>query len=635
MDAAATPPLFLRLCVAQGATMAIEYLDGGRYREIVVAGADWVRQTREHLNRINVFPVPDGDTGTNLALSLSATAAAVRGRDERSLADVALRAAEASILNAKGNSGTIMAHWFLGMSNAFQGQARTPVAAIGVALQRATAEVYGGIDRPVEGTVISVMRAVSEAAAGWTRVPDLAQYMEALLDIAREALARTPDQLQVLRESHVVDAGAQGYVNFLEGATRRVRGEPPPLREEDLDSVVDHGVMAHDVQCLDGRFCTEVVVRGSRFDAGDLRTLFRPMGSSVLVATTGSVFKLHIHTDHPDEVLRVAARQGTVEERKVDDMLVQSEERVSAAVTPIIDIGEQPAAVAVVCDSAGDIPLEVRRELGVEMASMQVLFGDQVFRDQVDLSTEEFYSKLASDAPHPTTSQPAPREFVQALERVRKDREVVLVTVSAGLSGTFKSARSAVELVEHPRVEVFDSASASIGTGMMVMNAARLAARGATVDEVLSWLTRWREDTGMLFSLQTLEYLRRGGRIGAASSFIGGLLGLRPILTLEQGQVQPLARARGEEEVYRKVARTLTERIPEGTRLRLGLVKIQDDGGQTDALEAFLNERYEIIDLQRGAPTGVVGAHAGPGAWGVFYQRVRDDDPLLQDPAAG
>ncbi|MCB1743924.1 MAG: DAK2 domain-containing protein, partial [Gammaproteobacteria bacterium] len=144
--------------------MSILYLDGRRLRQAIVAGADWVRHTREQINKINVFPVADGDTGTNLALSLAATAAAVRGLDERALDRVAARAAEAAILNAKGNSGVIMAHWLNGFSKAVQGRARADVETVSGALQRASDEVYAGLDRPVEGTVISVMRAVAESA---------------------------------------------------------------------------------------------------------------------------------------------------------------------------------------------------------------------------------------------------------------------------------------------------------------------------------------------------------------------------------------------------------------------------------------------------------------------------------------
>jgi DegV family protein with EDD domain len=610
--------------------MPIEYLDGRRFRLAIGAGADWVRFTRDHINRINVFPVPDGDTGTNMALSLAATAAAVRAGDQRALGEVARQAAEASILNAKGNSGTIMAHWFLGLSKSFVDEPRAAAGQVSAALQHATDEVYAGIDRPVEGTVVSVMRAVSECAAECASLKDLSELMEAMLEASKRALQRTPEQLAVLREANVVDAGAQGYVNFLEGATRAIRGEKPPVVDEsDLDALVDHTGIDHDPASLEERFCTEVVVRGSGFGGERLRRAFRPHGSSLMVATTGTVFKLHIHTNHPDAVLKLAARQGVVEERKVDDMLVQARERGREREATLIAPAAQPATVAVICDSTADLDPQVRARYGIEIASLQVLFGDKVFRDQKDLSTEEFYARLASDPHHPTTSQPPPREFVQALEKIRGDREVIVVTLSSSLSGTYKSAKSALALVPHPRVEVFDSNSASTGLGMMALNAARLAESGAGCDDILRWLARWREDTGLVFSLETLEFLRRGGRIGAAQSLIGSLLGLRPLLTFQDGRVQPLAKARGREDAYAKAVAALGARLPEGVRVRLGIIVIGDDQGQSQRVEAWLRERLDVVECVRGAPTGVVGAHAGPGAWGVFYQRVREDDPLV------
>ena len=133
--------------------MSIDYLDGRRFRNALVAGADWVRFNRENINNINVFPVPDGDTGTNMALSLTATAAAVRAGELRELNRVSSQAAEAWILNAKGNSGTIMAHWFLGMSGAFADHKRCNCARVARALEQATAEVYAGIEEPVEGKI--------------------------------------------------------------------------------------------------------------------------------------------------------------------------------------------------------------------------------------------------------------------------------------------------------------------------------------------------------------------------------------------------------------------------------------------------------------------------------------------------
>ncbi len=610
--------------------MPIQYLDGRHYRQAIVAGADWVRHTREQINRINVFPVPDGDTGTNMALSLSATAAAVRAIDEPHLGEVSRLAAEASILGAKGNSGVIMAHWFLGLAKAFSKEARLAAAELAPALKVASDSVYTAVENPVEGTIVSVMRSVGEAALDKAKSDQvhLTELMESLFDAAEVALARTPEQLAVLREANVVDAGALGYVNFLQGALRAVRGEPlPEPSEADLRVAVDQVAFEHDTSDLSERYCTEVVVRGKGFESERLKKLFRPMGSSLLVATTGSLFKLHVHTNHPDEVLKIAARQGSIVEQKVDDMLRQRDERGEERQRPVAALETQPDTVAVLCDSTADLPETVRREHGIEMAPLQVLFGDRVYRDQVDLSTEEFYRLLQTDPHHPTTSQPAPRAFVEALDRIRSDRPAIVVTVSRGVSGTFTSAQSGAALAPHPRVEVFDSESASLGLGMMTLNAARLASRGAEVDEILKWLSRWREDSGLVISLQTLEYLRRGGRIGAAKSLIGSLLGLRPIIADKDGKIVPVANARSEADAYDRAIARVKGVIEQGARVRLGLVEMATSGALA-RVEEELRRYFNVIELIRAPATGVVGVHTGPGAWGVFYQRVRDDDPL-------
>lgn len=603
--------------------MSIEYLDGRRFRQAVVAGADWVRHRRDHINRINVFPVADGDTGTNMALTLSATATAIRAATERHLGAVASRAAEASILGAKGNSGVILAHWFLGISRAFGDAARAGPHDVSVALRAGTEAVYAAMDEPVEGTIISVMRAVSESVDDTET--NLGALLERMVEIGRDAVARTPEQLAVLREAHVVDAGAQGYVNFLEGAARAVQGKSAPATDDDVLEVdfahAEPGEIAE-------RFCTEVVLRGRRLEEGPLRRSFRPLGSALLVVTTGEVCKLHIHTNHPDEVMRVAARFGDIEERKVDDMLRQRDERATRTVTPLVPLEEQAGnTVAVVCDSTADLPAPLRRELGMEQVPLQVLFGDKVFRDQVDLDTETFYELLESEAVHPSTSQPAPRAFVEAFDRLRAERPVLVVTLSQALSGTYQAALAGARLATQPRVEVFDSGTISLGLGLMAANAARLAARRASMEELLAWLEHWRSDSGMVFTLANVEYLRRGGRIGAARGLLGRLLGMRPILTIRDGKVAPLGRARGAREQFDRVVAVLEHELEPGAPVRLGLVEI-GPSAELDRLEALMRDRYDVVECVRGAPTGVVGAHAGPGAWGLFYQRVREDDPL-------
>lgn len=607
--------------------MTIKYLDGRRFRRAVIAGADWVRHRRRHLNEINVFPVADGDTGTNMALSLSATAKALREESAADLSKVSRTAADASVLGAKGNSGIILAHWFQGVADHLRQHARADVKHLAKALHNATDSVYGAMEKPLEGTILTVMRAASDRANEVAaRGGDIATFLDEIVDASRQSLEKTPEMLKVLRDAQVVDAGAEGWVNFLQGMQRAIEGVPlPEFSEDELHEIIEHPpIPASEITF---RYCTELVVRGRNFRPDPLRKRFQDLGDSLMVATTGELFKLHVHTNHPEKAMERASKLGVIEERKVDDMLLQAEERGSRAIAPVIPLDEQPSTVAVVCDSTGDIPEELRQELGIEFVPLQVLFGGEVFRDRVDMSSREFYERLERDEHFPTTSQPAPRAFVEAFDRLRRDREVLVCTLSAGLSGTTRSAQQASRLASHPRIEVFDSHTASGGLGMMATGAARLAQRGASMDEILAQLEIWRQDTGTMFTPSTLEFLQRGGRLGRAQGLLGSLLHLRPILAFLDNRVQALAKVRGDDRAAERLRELFLEQVEPGSTVRLYVVE-STPTGRVEPFQEWVREHYEVLEMHTGPITGVVGAHIGPGAWGVFWQKVRDDDPL-------
>jgi fatty acid kinase/fatty acid kinase fatty acid binding subunit len=609
--------------------MINQAFDGRRFRRAVIAGADWVRARRRHLNEINVFPVPDGDTGTNMALSLSATAKALREEDGEDLAAASRTAADASVLGAKGNSGIILAHWFQGVAEHLREHAHADPPRLASAFAHATDTVYAAIEKPIEGTILTVMRATSDHAAKAARKhkSDVAAFLGEIVEGAHEALLKTPEMLQVLKDAHVVDAGAQGWVNFLQGMHRAAQGAPlPEFTEEEVHEVIEHRPVP--LAQITNRYCTELVVRGKGFRSDVLRRRFSGLGDCLMVATTGELFKLHVHTNHPDRAMEIATKLGTLEERKVDDMFLQAEERGVEQIPPIVPLDRQPKTVAVVCDSTGDIPEALRHELGIELVPLQVMFGDAVFRDRVDLSSDEFYEMLENDPHFPTTSQPSPRAFVDAFDRVRQDRELVVCTVSSGLSGTTRSALQASRLAPHPRVVVHDSETASGGLGMMAIGAARMAEAGGTLDEIRTQLELWRADTGCLFTPSTLEYLRRGGRLGRAQGVLGTLLTLRPILGFMENKVQAMTKVRGDEKAALRIREILLERVPAGSRLRVSVVESTPNERATE-FEGWVRKVFDIVDLWRCPITAVVGAHVGPGAWGVFWQRVRDDDPLL------
>ncbi|MGH7469369.1 MAG: DAK2 domain-containing protein [Longimicrobiales bacterium] len=205
--------------------MPITYLDGPRLRRALVAGCEYVQLRRAELNRINVFPVPDGDTGTNLALTASAIAERLRPIRQRSVSLVAREAADAAILGARGNCGMIFSHFLLGFATALGEHERVRSAQFADALQAAVEHVYHSLERPVEGTIITVMRATAEHARQ-AHSTDFGDLLETLLLEARQALERTPDLLPALRKAGVVDAGAKGFVHVLEGARAFVHGQP-------------------------------------------------------------------------------------------------------------------------------------------------------------------------------------------------------------------------------------------------------------------------------------------------------------------------------------------------------------------------------------------------------------------------
>ncbi len=205
--------------------MRIEYLDGESLRRSLIAGCDYVQAQRAELNRINVFPVPDGDTGTNLALTASAIADALRSLQEPSLHVIAHHAADAAIMGARGNCGMILSHFLLGFAEAVRPQDRVNAAGFAAALDAAVQHVYRALEKPVEGTIITVMREVAEEAQAAT-TQDFIDLTELLLTRARAALERTPDLLPILRAAGVVDAGAKGFVHLFEGIVAYLHGDP-------------------------------------------------------------------------------------------------------------------------------------------------------------------------------------------------------------------------------------------------------------------------------------------------------------------------------------------------------------------------------------------------------------------------
>jgi DAK2 domain fusion protein YloV len=596
-------------------SVGIAYVDGPRLARSVFAAADWVTAGREEINRINVFPVPDGDTGTNFSLTLRAVADALRALGDAPLPETARTMARAAVLGARGNSGMMLAHFLLGFSESLGDRSSATAMEVAAAVRSGSDRLYASLDDPREGTILTVAREASAAAErAAADSPDIAEFMRRLLEEGEAALARTPELMAVLREAGVVDAGGKGFVRMLEGVVRYIEGDPILAVTEPVADAAD--VPAAHVEVAaerDFQFCTEVLVRGEQLPpANEVRAAMHGFGGSVVVAAAGDILKIHVHTDSPEAVFSYAARWGRVETTKADDMRAQHRRLAHA----------ERRAVAVVSDTSADLPDPVLDRHHIALVPLQVVFGQETFRDRVELKPEEFYQRLRTARELPTTSQPTPADFVRVLRDARAEAdEVVAVLLSAALSGTFASAQAAVRAAGIGGVHLVDSRSASLGLGMLALRGAELAEAGRGAGEIARELERVRGHAGMLLTVDRYDNLLRSGRVSRGKAWLAGMLDVKPILSLDaSGRVIPVDRVRGRDQVVPRVLALLDKRLtPRPKVIRFGVAHAEAPETAErvrNALVAAYQPRECFVTLA----TGVLATHVGPGAWAIFYQ---------------
>ena len=546
---------------------------------------------RDHLDAINVYPVADGDTGSNLLATVDAITAALRSAPT----DPARAVADAALMGARGNSGTILSA--LVRTAVLSLPSNIDGAAITAALHAGADAAYAAVPEPTEGTMLTVARAAADASAGETA----AEALRSALDGARIALERTPQQLAQLESAGVVDSGAAGVVAILEGLVAAIDGE----------AVVDEGALelapiahVHDPSSR-YRWCIGFVLRGADVEA--VRTAAGTWGDSVVVVGDAALARVHVHADDADAVLAAAAAFGAVSEPAVSDM--RAGIREAAAI--------RAGGTAIVYDSTADLPVPERDSW--RMVPLTVHFGDEEVRDYVDLTVDEFYARLQSSPEHPRTSQPSPGAFAAVYAELLETYDhVVSIHISSKLSGTVGSAQAAAR--DFPgRVTVIDSLNVSMPLALAVLRVQQALDGGVPPAELPAVVERARRSCDCLFSVPTLEYLQRGGRIGRAQALVGSLLGVRPLLAIEEGEVVPAGKVRGADRVLPALVDELVRRSADHPEIDVAIAHAADPHAAAELERLVCAARGGIRSVRILTLGAVIGAHAGPGALGLAY----------------
>lgn len=272
--------------------------------------------------------------------------------------------------------------------------------------------------------------------------------------------------------------------------------------------------------------------------------------------------------------------------------------------------------VAIVTDSSCDIPAELRREHQITTVPLYLLWGDEQLRDGEDIDLDSFFARLPQDPIHPKTSQPTPRDFVHAVERLDA-REVLIIALSKALSGTYDSACQAREELQVP-VRVVDSYSVSMGLGWQVLAAARARDQGADIDGMVAAAQRVRERTSLLLTVDTLEYLHRGGRIGGAAKLLGSLVRLKPLLTVSTatGTIELVESIRTRKRALHRMMEEMFKHIEPDQPTHVAVMHgaAPDDA---EMLSEQVRERCQEVEIIQAAITPVLAVHVGPGVVGM------------------
>jgi DegV family protein with EDD domain len=591
-----------------------------------------VLRSQEILDRINVFPVADADTGANLVATLSAASGALGRTPPAAIGSAARMVADAALIGARGNSGAIFAQFLDGLAQGLHHKKEVVTAEFALAATVGVEAAYQAVQDPREGTILSVLRAwAAELTDEASAFADFRELLDRALRAARSALADSPRHLEVLARNRVVDAGGQGFVYFLEGVVDTLRGQGSPgsaglealsfpAAYTGICGQVSNAVRGYTAggpmgsgldRVIDERFryCAEGLVAGRQLDRRSLMKTLGDLGESLVIAGGATRMRVHLHTNEPQAFRGVLEDFGAVERFKIDDMVEQQ----TAA---------RAATIALVTDSTFDLPEAAQLRFGTVMVPLTISIGGREYIDRVELDSGAFYRLARKSEVLPKSSQPSRGDFRRVYEMLLESFEaVVSVHLSARLSGTYQAALGAAGDVGSERVRVVDSRNVSVGLGLVVEAAGEAINRRLSLDGVVTIAEEAARSTRVYGATPSLEYAVKGGRVSARVARLAGLIELHPVIVFDD---EGGAHADGAHLGFHRAVRGLAERtahFAKGSDVRLAVTHA-DSPSSAEYLLLQLRRHFPDEDIPMLESGAVLATHTGLGAVAVGVRRM-------------
>jgi len=588
----------------------VNEMDGRRLYYTFIAGARKVIEHQVELNKINVFPVNDGDTGTNLASTIRAVVDSLH--PHRSYKITADRIAETTLVNARGNSGIIFAQFLYGMSTETGNFKTITIKQFAESIKNSVRYIYEAVANPVEGTMLTVIKDwANYIYENRNIITDFNQLFIGSVDVLNKSLIATKSKLAVLTKANVVDAGARGFVFFVEGIidfiTNRnlkdliqVKAETALFekREETIPEKVEF------------RYCTEALIKNSSISKRALLPILEKYGNSIVVAGSDKMRRLHLHTNNPAGLFSELRNTGTLAFQKADDMVRQSEA-----------VYNRKWKIALVTDSTCDLGQDIIDNYQINMLPINVNFGEDHYLDKITIQPEQFYTLLKENKNYPKSSQVNEKSFINLYSHLATHYDsIIAIHLSDKLSGTFNSSQKAARAISlefNKPISVIDSRNISGALGLVILRTAEAIAAGYSHDQVVNMAETWTKRAHLFVSVRTIKYLVRSGRVSMVRGLLARILNVNPVVSIDgSGKAILLDKTFSQKANMARVMKHITK-INQTEKIWNYIVL---HANNSDAAEWY-STRMEMLTRKKPAfvvnISPVLGAHAGTGAAAV------------------
>lgn len=592
--------------------MLIKYLDGKRFYRGLLAGGKLLISNQSYLNKINVFPVADSDTGINLAMTMKAILE--KTRIGISIKETLTNVADSALNGARGNSGIIFAQYLHGLSRELPEMSAMTVKHFAQSAHKAVSHLYDSIMNPVEGTMITVIREWAENLLEQSgKTSDFFHAITDSLAAARKSLQETPQKLKVLADAGVVDAGACGFVTFLEGVVDYIHKgslkdtHDLPVYPEEIEQSATH-LIAPDKY----RYCSEAVISNLSVPIQTVKESISALGDSLILAGDQEKMHIHIHTNQPEKLFDKLFILGEVISSKVDDMLRQYQ--ISH---------DRKYPIGIVTDTACDLPLELLDNYQISRIPFGINFGNRLYLDKLTINPERFYHRLRYGKVHPVSSQPSPSTVKIHLEFAASHFDhIIAVHISQQLSGIYQTSSVLIEKMGQSKAAAINSRHLSVSEGLIVLRIAKAIEAGSSFNQILQEADSWIANTRIYTDINTLKYMVRGGRVKPLTGMVASIMNLKPIVSLDaEGKAVAWGKSLSRHRNMTKIIRQIATELESKTLWEYAIV-------HADAEERAFKYAEALTALTGKKPaytmplSPVVGVHNGVGTVGIGVSYV-------------